>query len=203
MRQDKRFHDGEAFSAKHVAELLSSCLDEVITFDAHLHRIKKMKEIFSAEGKNLSASESIAEFIQKKFVKGKTVVVGPDSESSQWAGVIAQKIGFESAILSKTRHSSRNVEVTLPKGFDFSGKHVVIVDDIASTGKTIIAAAKKIMQKKPLSVSSVFVHALLVEGALEKMKKAGIKKVFSCNTVLHKTNAVDVAPVATKYLNGG
>lgn len=202
MRQDKRFHTGEAFSARHVAKLLSDCLDEVITFDAHLHRIKKMSEIFSVPAKNLSASESIASFIEKKFKHGKTVVVGPDSESSQWAGVIAQKIGVESAILSKTRLSSRKVVVNLPRALDFSTKHVVIVDDIASTGKTITAAAKKIMEKKPASINCIVVHALLVENALEKMKKAGIKKIYTCNTIKHPTNMIDLSNEAIKQILG-
>lgn len=201
MRQDKRFNPGEAFSAKHVAELLSSCLDELFTFDAHLHRIKKMGEIFSIPAHNLSAGNDIAGFVEKKFNAKDTLIVGPDFESSQWARRIADRIGFGSTILEKKRLSSRKVTVRLVEDVDLRGKRVVIIDDIASTGNTLIEAAKAMKKNGAKSVDCVLVHALLVEGALEKIKRSGMRNFFSCNTIRHPTNAIDLSGTAAGELS--
>ena len=111
-------------------------------------------------------------------------------------------IGFESAILSKKRFSDRKVKVIAEDSMDFNGKDVVIVDDIASTGHTVCEAAKELRKKKAKSVNVICVHALLVENALEKIKKAGVKKVYSCNTIAHKTNVIDLGEVAAESLRG-
>ena len=196
MRQDKRFKPGEAFSAKYIAELLSSCLDELFTFDSHMHRIKKTSEVFSIPAHNLSASDDIAAFVGKKFNAKDTVIVGPDFESSQWARRIAGEIGFESTVLEKKRFSSRKVKVALVEKIRLSGKRVVIIDDIASTGHTLIEACRMLKKHGAKSVDCVLVHALLVDGALEKIKRGGVRDFFSCNTIKHPTNAIDLSTTA-------
>lgn len=198
MRQDKRFHSGEAISSKIMAQLLNQSIDKIITIDPHIHRYKSLKDIFTIPAKRLTANLLIADYIKKHFKN--EVIIGPDWESYQWAEHIAQKIHVLATVLKKTRFSSRKVQVKMTKPIEIKGKNVVIVDDIISTGHTIIEAAKKAKKLKAKSITAICVHGLFVENAIQKLKRAGINKIISTNTIEHKTNKIDVSSLIIKEL---
>jgi len=200
MRQDKRFHDGECVSNKHMAHLVNNSMDKLITVDPHLHRVHDMADLFYIHHRKVTANLAIADYIKKKFNRKKAVIVGPDIESSQWAKRIADKIGFESAIFLKDRFSSRKVKINVTTELDWKGKDVVIIDDIISSGHTMIEAIKEIKKRKPRAVHCICVHGIFAEGAFEKMKKAGAKTIVSCNSIPHKSNRIDLAPLIVKEL---
>lgn len=198
MRQDKRFHPGEAVSSKIMAKLLNNSVDKVITIDTHLHRYRSMKEVFTIPAKNLTANSLIADFVQKKI--SNSVIIGPDWESYQWAEAIAKRIGVESTVLEKTRYSSRHVSVKIKKQVAIKGKNVVIVDDIISTGHTIAEAAKKAKAAGAKKIVAIGVHGLLVEGAVSKLHKAGVSEIITTNCIEHKTNKIDVTGLLVEEL---
>ncbi len=193
MRQDKRFHSGECISSRVMAKLLNSSVDKIITIDPHIHRYKSLQDIFTIPAKNLTANSLIADYIKKNFKN--EVIIGPDWESYQWAEDIAKKIKVEATVLKKTRFSSRHVEVKVVKPISIKDKNVIIVDDIISTGHTIAEAAKKALKMGARSVSAIGVHGLFVENALDKLKKAGVSRIITTNTIEHKTNKIDVSSV--------
>ncbi len=198
MRQDKMFKSGECVSAPEMAKLLNNSVDGLVTVDPHLHRIKKLSEIFRIPTKRVSADPSIAAYIKKKYNKDKTLIVGPDIESSQWAKRIADSIEFESTIFLKERFHSRKVKVRVEKELDWKGKEVIIVDDIVSTGHTMIEAVKEIKKRKAKAVDCVCVHAVMAENAYAKLKKAGARKVLSCDSIKHKSNAIELSKVISE-----
>jgi ribose-phosphate pyrophosphokinase len=198
MRQDTMFNYGESITSRIMANLLNQSIDVLITIDSHLHRYTSLKEIFKVPAKNLTANEVIGEYVQKKIKN--PVIIGPDAESYQWAEVVASIAGCESSVFQKTRHSSRHVTEKMIKKIDMVGKNVVIVDDIISTGHTICEAAKKAMRSGAKSVTAIGVHGLLVEGAVAKMRKAGVSKVITTNCIEHETNKIDVASVLVDEL---
>ena len=200
MRQDKRFKSGECVSNHYMAHLLNTCLDKLITVDPHLHRVHDLGELFHIEKRKITANEAIADYIDKKFSAKNTVIIGPDIESSQWAERIADKIGFDSSIFLKQRFGSRNVKVKVVKELDWKGKNVVIVDDIISSGHTMIEAVKTIRKKKAKAVHCVCVHGIFAENAFKKIRIAGAKTIISCNTITHKSNKIDLAKMITKEL---
>src|SRR3989344_1883731 len=193
MRQDKVFNSGEALSNHIMAHLLNTSLDKIVTVDPHLHRIRNLAELFHIERKKITANNDIANYISKKFSAKNSVIIGPDSESSQWAAVIAEKIGFESSIFEKQRHSARNVKVNVVKELAWKGKNVVIVDDIISSGHTMIEAIKTVRKKEAKSVHCICIHGIFAENAHAKMLKAGANTITSCNTIAHKSNKIDLA----------
>ncbi|MBR9683879.1 ribose-phosphate diphosphokinase, partial [Candidatus Woesearchaeota archaeon] len=152
MRQDKRFHPGEAISSNIMAKLLNNSVDKIITIDPHLHRIPKLSKIFKIKNQTLTANLLIADYIKKHFKN--EVIIGPDWESYQWAERIAKKIGVLATVLRKTRLSSRKVKVKMVNPIDIKNKNVVIVDDIISTGHTIAEAAKQAKRMGAKSVSA-------------------------------------------------
>lgn len=192
MRQDKRFKSGECINAHVMAGLINSCVDKFLTIDPHLHRITKMKEVFTIPAKNLTANDVIADFIKKKFKN--EIIIGPDWESYQWADKISARVGVEDTVLEKDRHSYRNVDVKVKDDIDITGKNVIIVDDIISTGNTMIKAAQKAKKMGAKTITAIGVHGLFVENALKKMDKY-FDNIYSVNTIEHDTNKIDITPV--------
>ena len=200
MRQDKRFKSGECVSNHYMAHLLNTGLDKLITVDPHLHRVHDLGELFHIEKRKITANEAIADYISRKFSEKNTVIIGPDSESSQWAEMIADEIGFESSIFLKKRFGSRKVKVKVVKELDWHGKNVVIIDDIISSGHTMIEAVKTIRKKKAKSVHCICIHGIFAENAFKKIRIAGAKSIISCNTITHKSNKIDLSELIAKEL---
>jgi len=198
MRQDKRFHSGECISSKVMAKLLNNSIDKIITIDPHLHRYKSLKDIFTIPAKKLTANPLIADYIKKHFRN--EIIIGPDWESYQWAERIAKKVHVLATVLRKTRFSSRHVTVKMTKPISVKGKNVIIVDDIISTGHTIIEAAKKALKMGAKTVSAIAVHGLFVEDAVKKLRKVGVNKIITTNCIEHKTNKIDVTSLLVKEL---
>ena len=199
MRQDKMFNYGECISSRVMAKLLNNSFDKIITIDPHLHRYKSMKDIFKISAKRLTANSLIADFIKMKIKN--PIIIGPDLESYQWAEIIAKYVGCDVTVFRKKRYSSRHVEEEMIKKVDIKGKDVVIVDDIISTGHTIIEAAKKARKLGAKTITSICVHGLFVENAVKKLKKSKINNIFSTNCIEHKTNSIDVSSIIVKELS--
>ncbi len=198
MRQDARFHPGEAVSSKIVGKLLSRAVHKVITFDPHIHRYTSLRDVFSCSARKLTANWLIADCILSHWKH--PVIVGPDGESYQWAEKIAQKIGATATVFEKARYSSRDVSVSMVKPVDVAGRDVVIVDDIISTGNTMIKAAQELKKRGARSVSAIGIHGLFVEDAWQKMKKAGFGKIITTNCIEHPTNGIDVTALLVEEL---
>jgi len=197
LRQDRRFHSGEAISQSIVAGLIDKYFDAVCIMDPHLHRKNKLENIFKIRAKKLTANSLIADYI-KKHIKN-PVIIGPDGESHKWARDVAEMLGVESRILRKKRYSSYHVEIKLNKKIDLKGKNVVIVDDIVSTGHTILETAKILKRLGAKKIYCICVHGIFANNALEKLRKVGIK-VVSTNTIPNKVDKIDVSGVLSKSL---
>jgi ribose-phosphate pyrophosphokinase len=76
---------------------------------------------------------------------------------------------------------------------DYQGRHVVLVDDIASTGRTLEAACSELKPYQPASITVMVTHALFVGDALERIRLAGAHEIWSCDSVTHPTNRICLA----------
>ena len=190
MRQDKSFHPGECISAQVMAKLLSIA-DHVIAIDPHLHRIKRLSQIFKCKATSITADAVFAEYIKQTHPKA--ILIGPDSESSQWAKDIADKIGSESMILSKKRYSPTKVRTIIHGNpARFKKRDVVIVDDIISTGNTMIEPIMQLKKFGARKITCICVHGVFAKNALQKLKKLGVT-VISTNTVQNPVAKIDVS----------
>jgi ribose-phosphate pyrophosphokinase len=199
MRQDREFHPGEVISQQIIGKLLASHVDNVITVDSHLHRIHKLSQAIPAKKAiNITATDPMANFLQSHC--NRPFLIGPDSESEQWVSSIATQYQMDYAIALKQRYGDKQVTVSLPERA-YQGRNIVIVDDVASTGKTLLAVAKKLADYRPESISVLVTHALFVNNALAELQAANVTNIWSCDTIPHQTNAIRLAELLTVELN--
>ena len=197
LRQDKRFHKGEAVSQGIIAGLIDKYFDAVYVMDPHLHRKNKLENLFKIKSKKLTANNLIADYV-KKYIKN-PIIIGPDEESYKWAKEVAEILNAESLILKKKRYSSYNVKIKLNKKFNLSNKNAVIVDDIVSTGHTILETAKILRKLSAKKIYCICVHGIFANDALSKFKKAKLN-VISTNTIPNKAAKIDVSGVIAESL---
>jgi ribose-phosphate pyrophosphokinase len=76
----------------------------------------------------------------------------------------------------------------------------VLIDDIASSGATLAAAARALRRAGVARVDVAIVHAICVPGALARIRRAGVRRIVSCDTVPHPSNAIGVAPLLAAAL---
>lgn len=192
MRQDRRFHDGEAVTSRTFAALLSRYLDFLVTVDPHLHRYDSLDEIYTLQAVAVSASPAIARWLQAR--QPDALLVGPDEESAQWVSAIAALAGLPHAVLTKVRHDDFHVEVSLPDAGRWHGRQPVLVDDIISSARTLVAATDSLRRCGLAAPWCVGVHGLFSADAVAALEAAGVAGVVTCNTVRHASNGIDVLP---------
>jgi len=123
------------------------------------------------------------------------LLVGPDAESAQWVRDAAAGAGVPFAVLEKHRGGDRDVAVSLPDPAIVRGRTPVIVDDIASSGRTMIETVGQLLRLGTARPVCVVVHGIFADGADGALLEAGAERVVSCNTIPHATNAIDIAGV--------
>ena len=191
MRQDAAFRDGEAISQTAVGQLLAGIVDRVITVDAHLHRTPDITRVFPGiESVNLSAMPAVAEALRIAGPDPTTVVIGPDAESRPWVSDLAGRLGLSHAVARKTRRSDRSVEISFDEPALIAGRPALMIDDIVSSGGTLIACAKALAAAGAASIDAIVTHALFPVVLLCDMHLAGIRSIRSTHSVPHPTNAI-------------
>jgi len=198
MRQDKRFHKGEALSSEIIGDMLSQYIDYGITIDPHLHRHHKMSEVYDKPFTVLHAADSVAKWI-KKNVK-KAVLVGPDSESEQWVKDVAKKADVPFMVLQKVRSGDRNVKVSTPDVEKYKGYTPVLFDDIISTARTMMRTVEHLNKAGMKKTVCIGIHAVFSGDAYKALKKSGVSKIITCNTITHKTNKIDLSDIIADEL---
>lgn len=198
MRQDIAFTPGEVVSQRHLGRLLAAWFDAVVTVDPHLHRVATMDEVVPGRrGVALTAAPLLGAFVARR-VPG-ALLLGPDEEAGQWVRVAAAAEGLDHAVCIKQRHGDRDVDVSLPS-VDVAGRAVVLLDDLASTGRTLVEAARGAFARGAASVDVAVTHGLFIGDAEEQIRRAGVRDVWSTDCVPHASNAVSVVPLLAAAL---
>lgn len=199
MRQDKRFHPGEAITSSTFGRLLSSSIDWIVTVDPHLHRRASMLEVYSIPVTICHAAPRLSEWI-RQHLSG-ALVIGPDVESEQWVSAVAADADVPFVTLEKSRRGDRDVEITFPDLEQWRGKAPVLVDDIISSGRTMEVAVRRLLSLGFTAPVCLGVHGVFAEDAYERLVVAGASVIVSTNTVPHKSNGIDVSGTAAKAMS--
>lgn len=199
-RQDERFNPGEALSFKTVSKLIESVgTDEIYTIDMHQHRALKSSDVFKIPCHNLSAIPLLADYVEKAGNLKRPLIIGPDAEAEQWARLAAEKLHTDYDVFEKKRLGSESVQIR-PRKADAKNRDVLIVDDIISTGGTIVEALKILFSQGATKIDVACTHPILVGGALAKIYETGAQNVVGTDTVASPVSYVSVAPLIAQQI---
>ena len=195
-RQEKKTVGREPISAKLVANLLVTAgAQRILTIDLHAPAIEGF---FDIPVDHLRAEPILAGYFRGLAVED-LVVVSPDAGGVARAEDFRIRAGGGLAIIAKKRPQTDRPEVIEMVG-DVAGKTAVIVDDMISTGGTLVEAAELLMQRGAREVYACAVHALFADEAIKKIRDCGIRKAIVTDTVplaaCQRDSVVEVLSVA-------
>lgn len=199
MRQDRRFNAGEAITSRTFATQISSTFDRLITVDPHLHRYPNLSAIYTCDAIVLHAAPLIGEWLATEVPH--PLVIGPDEESEQWVAVVAAKAKAPHVVLRKTRYGDRRVELVVPDLSRWRDRKPVLVDDIASSGRTLIEASKLIQEQGLARPVCAVVHPLFAGESFAELKEA-TDFIASTDAVPHVSNRISLVRLVAGALRG-
>jgi len=190
MRQDRAFQPGQAISQNVIGHLLADAFDAIVTIQPHLHRTLSLSDVFGGvPALAISAGLAIGADLRHN-ISSSTVIMGPDEESEGLVREVADVLGVDWCVAKKSRQGDNAVVIELPQDFPISGRPVVIVDDIISSGGTAVTLAKALKSAGAGEIIVYAVHALFNADAATAMHQAGIRQIKSVTSVPHETNAI-------------
>ena len=197
-RQDKEFLSGEVASIYAIGDMMAHYgVKELITIDVHSHDILGR---LGVRVTNLSASSMLSEYLNNSGGLSNPLVISPDEGSIERSRVFAEYIGTDYAYLKKHRDRATGEITTDEKELDVKGREAIIFDDMIATGGTIANAAKMAKSNGATKVLAVCTHALLIDGASDKLKDAGVDSIIASNTISNSFAVIDVSALISKAL---
>lgn len=197
-RQDREFLPGEVITMKVIANLFKNVgTSKIIVVD--IHSLLGLK-YFKIKTKNVSAIPDLAKYISKLKLKN-PLVVSPDKGGKDRAKEFAKILNIEYIFLDKERNRKTGKVKIKSTNFDqIEGRDLILIDDMISTGGSIIKATEFLKKQKCNRVFVACTHALLRNDAEKKIKKAGVAKIISTNTIPGNTSLVDVSGTIVKAI---
>lgn len=190
MRQDIAFNAGEGVSAKHFSKLISSYFDWMITIEPHLHRIHHLSEVYTIPALSIHAGSVLSDWINHHV--DSPILIGPDSESEQWVSSVSEKCHFPYVVLNKIRTGDKSVSISIDSISGDKNHTPVLVDDIISSGRTMVEVVRQLNEKGTKLPVCLGVHGLFSDDCMSTFDKVKYKDIITCNTIEHPSNAIDV-----------
>ena len=196
-RQDKQFLSGEVVTMSVVAKMLQVAgAKKVFVVDIHS---KTALNHFKIPSENISAIPELAKYFKKLKLKN-SLVVSPDAGGSLRAKKFANLLNTGFITLKKSRNRNTGKVRVMSSKVDVHGKNLILVDDIISTGSSIIKATQFLKKQKCKRIFVACTHGLFVGDAERKIKKAGVSQIISTNTIPRSTSKVDISAVIAEAI---
>ena len=196
-RQDKIFLEGENISIETIAAMLKAAgIDQLITVNIHAETALAN---FPFPAKTLTAIPLLAEYFIKKGFK-KAFALAPDKGAMYIAQQAQQILVGEAGSLEKHRDRHTGETTQTAAHLNIKGKAVIILDDIISTGGTIVGAAKILREKGATRIYAACVHGLLVGDAEKRILDSGVEEIVATDSIPSKNSKVTLAPLLSEAL---
>jgi ribose-phosphate pyrophosphokinase len=196
-RQDRQFLSGEVVTMSIVAKMLEVAgAKKVVVVDIHS---KTALNHFKISKESVSAIPELAKYFKKLKLKN-ALVVSPDVGGALRAKKFASLLNTDFITLKKSRdRNTGKVQIHSSK-VDVRGRDLIVVDDIISTGGSVVRATQFLKRQKCKRVFVACTHGLFIGDAIRKMKKAGVSQIISTNTIPRSTSKVDVSGVIVESI---
>ena len=197
-RQDREFLPGEIITMKVLAKLFKGVgASKIIAVD--IHSVIGFKH-FTIKSKNVTAIPDLVKYFKKLSLKN-PLVVSPDQGGKNRAKEFAKEFELKYIALEKKRDKKTGkVQIKTKNSDTVVGRDLILVDDMISTGGSIIKATQFLKKQKCKRVYVACTHALLMNDAEKKIRKAGVTSIVSTNTIPGKTSVVDVSNTIAKAI---
>jgi len=196
-RQDRQFLSGEVVTMSIIARMIQAAgAKKVVAVDIHS---KTALNHFKIPKENVSAIPELAKYFKKMKLKN-ALVVSPDMGGSLRAKKFASLLNIDFIALKKSRNKNTGKILIQSSKVNVRGKDLILVDDIISTGGSIIKAAQFLKRQKCKRLFVACTHGLFVEDAEKKIKKAGVSQIISTNTIPRSTSKVDISGVIVESI---
>ncbi len=197
-RQDREFLPGEIITIETISELFKAAgAKKIIVVDVHsvlglgLFKIKTL---------NISAVSELVNYF-KKIKLANPLVISPDLGGTERARKFAKLLGTDFVALEKQRdRKTGEVKIKSSNMDQISNRDLIIVDDMISTGGSIIKATQFLKKQKCKRVFVACTHALMINDAEKRIMQAGVTKIISTNTIPGKSSLVDVSDLISKAI---
>jgi len=197
-RQDREFLPGEIVTMKVLGKLFKGAgASKIVAVDIHS---KIGFKHFSIKTKNVSAIPELVRYFKKLSLKN-PLVVSPDQGGKERAQEFAKELGSEFIALEKKRdRKTGKVKIKTKNLEEVANRDLILVDDMISTGGSIVKATEFLKKQKCKKVYVACTHALLMNNAEKRIRKAGVTKIVSANTIPGKTSIVDISNTIAKAI---
>lgn len=198
-RQDKAFLDGEIISIAVLAQVIENFgVDEVITVDIHQ---EVSLSYFSIKIKNISAIPLLADYIKNNVTLEKSFIISPDAGGIKRAEKFAQLLELPILCLKKKRDRKTGfVSIDENIGMKVDGMNAILIDDMISTGGSIVKACEVLKKQKIGNIIVFCTHAILVDNAFDKIINSGVKEIISTNSIPSICSKVDLSLILSDAL---
>jgi ribose-phosphate pyrophosphokinase len=199
-RQDKAFLEGEVISISILAEIIEYFgVSRIITVDIHS---ESSLSYFGNIIKNISAIPVLAEYALQNIFLNNVIIISPDFGGLKRAQIFGEIIQREVTFLKKTRDRLTGM-VSIEDVLDFKvkDKDVILVDDMISTGNSIIKACEVLRKNGAERIFVICSHALLLDKALDKIIQAGATEIISTNSIPNSCSKVDLSKIISEVIS--
>ena len=196
-RQDKEFLNGEIISSKIISELFEFVgIKEFMTVDIHS---KLCLEYFNIPKYNISAIPILADYIKNTItmdeIKNEVIVISPDLGGSDRVADFSKLLGIKNIVLNKHRDKTTGELTIDSKEIELQNKTVIILDDMISTGGTIIKTSELLSKLGVNNIIAICTHGILLDKAQKKIEDAGVEKIISTNSIPNNVTNIDITPI--------
>lgn len=180
-RQDHIFRDGEAVSLEVIVETLQAVgVSKIITLDVHSIKIPSL---FKIPIIHISALDLFAEKI-KELPKKEAVLVSPDMGGIRRIKILSKNLdNMPFSTIEKERDLETGSVSAKTINGEVKGKRAIIVDDMISTGGTILTATNLLLQKGADEIYVFASHPVFSGNAKETLEKVKAEKIFVTDSI--------------------